>query len=896
MLFLTLATSGYMLKKMTKIGLGGKIAALTSTLVIATAAIVGFTFYSGSYEALIDEEIELLHKNTYQQEKQLQAIIENIRNEHNFISRLLSRHGAQHAGKDYTSPSIGSTEEYEHFLLEDLITNKMYSNKDIIRIDFFDYAHEATEVFSAYRANAKIKYEINYTLDTSALIQPNNTTTFSLAKKNNEHHLIASTTIYIDGGKPIHIRTAHNLKAAINTITHDSDERKESLFVTDKDGNNIYTTPGSTLQSSLQKNLIHQIYKETSPLFTDSDKKMITSVHEDTESGYVLHIHKTFLNKTSQTNPIFLGQIVPYHDLTYRTVEIRDKGTTASLILVTIAIVITLLFARLISQPIQQITLATRKFADGETSLSLPTKNNDEIGVLANSFQSMMKNIEIQKQNLINSENRTKAILNNTVDAVITANTTGVIETYNNAAEKIFGFSKEEAIGKNIDILIHPDTLPHHHDMYLERYSPNQSQSPAINTSRDLIAQKKNGTAFPIEISIGEIQLDDGHHFIAVIRDTTERKLSQEKTLRLAAAVEQSTEAIAITNTIGIIEYANPAYHTINKLSSSAVGETPFILQDSNAIIQDEVWTALSKHHSWKGQYSNHHSDNTSHTEEATITPIYDKNKLINYVIISRDISNEISMENELRQAHKMQAIGTLAGGIAHDFNNLLSGILGYAELTLEDLEDGSEASNNVKEMIKASERARDLVKQILTFSRQTPSQSTSIQPHLILEEVIKLLRASIPSSINLTTNIKNSDYYTSVSPTELHQVIMNICVNASHAIGHETGQINTSLDITEVDNHTSAPALIPGKYIHISISDSGHGIPPESIERIFEPFYTTKDVGKGTGMGLATAHGIITASKGTITVESIIGEGTTFHIFLPATRQLENGSSLASS
>jgi PAS domain S-box-containing protein len=241
--------------------------------------------------------------------------------------------------------------------------------------------------------------------------------------------------------------------------------------------------------------------------------------------------------------------------------------------------------------------------------------------------------------------------------------------------------------------------------------------------------------------------------------------------------------------------------------------------------------------------------------------------------------------ETQLRQAQKMEAIGTLAGGIAHDFNNILSAILGYSELALDDALNDRPSPQYLRQILKAGSRARDLVQQILTFSRQTETVAKPIQVQPIVKEALKLLRASLPSTIEIRANIQ-SDAIVEADPIQIHQVIMNLCTNAGHAM-RETGGMLT----VEIMNETLSQKfterytyMTPGEYLKIEISDTGHGISKKIIDKIFDPYFTTKEKGEGTGMGLAVVQGIVQGCNGAVSVGTSEGQGATFKIYLPIT------------
>ena len=254
---------------------------------------------------------------------------------------------------------------------------------------------------------------------------------------------------------------------------------------------------------------------------------------------------------------------------------------------------------------------------------------------------------------------------------------------------------------------------------------------------------------------------------------------------------------------------------------------------------------------------------------------------------IATDITKLKRMEEELSQAHKMESIGTLAGGIAHDFNNILGIILGNTELAIDDVPQWNPARFNIEEIRTATFRARDVVRQLLSFARQTrlEKKPTNIIP--IVKESLKLLRSSIPTSIDIRQNIPEDVDTILADPTQINQVIINLCTNADHAMP-EGGIIEVILKNEALNEKVTAkyPDLNPGRYVNLTVSDTGHGVSKEDMDRIFDPYYTTKDVGKGTGMGLAVVHSIVKEHNGIITVKSKPGKGTTFSIFFPTVEQ----------
>jgi PAS domain S-box-containing protein len=269
---------------------------------------------------------------------------------------------------------------------------------------------------------------------------------------------------------------------------------------------------------------------------------------------------------------------------------------------------------------------------------------------------------------------------------------------------------------------------------------------------------------------------------------------------------------------------------------------------------------------------------------EASAMPIYDDNgNFLGFRGITRDITERRHIQEQLRQAQTMEAIGALAGGIAHDFNNILAAILGYTEIAMRQITDPVETRKHLQSILKATDRAIGLVKQILTFSRKTDHEKKPVILKAILREAITLLRASLPSTIEIRRNIQ-SDSVILADPTQIHQVILNLCTNAGYAMQEKGGVLEVSLVDVDLDKAAAQKhrGLTPGKHVKLLVCDTGSGIEPEIVERIFDPFFTTKPRGEGTGLGLSVVHGIIESCGGVISVRSKAGQGTAFEIYLP--------------
>jgi len=452
--------------------------------------------------------------------------------------------------------------------------------------------------------------------------------------------------------------------------------------------------------------------------------------------------------------------------------------------------VLVVILSRRITNPIQKLVEGTKRIAKGNHDFKIVTSARDEIGCLANSFNKMSTqlgeskrliedyalNLKIKVADKTNEINKSKEYTENLIetaqDAFVCIDENEIINVWNKTAEKIFGYTKNEIIGKSV-ITILPEKYRKESQEEMKKLS-DTDESKIIGKTIEMTGMTKQGNEVPIDLSLSFQSNDEGlHYFTMIIRDISERKQ----------------------------------------------------LEKENA-----------------------------------------------------------SLEEQLIRTQKLEAIGTMAGGIAHDFNNILTPILGYTDLAMSNILPSDKLFQDLEQVLNAAYRAKELVQQILTFSKHMEIERKPLALHLIVKEALKLLRPSIPTTINISHKIDSSCDNIFADSTQMHQVVVNLCTNAWQAMEPESGVLSIELKQVEVSAMLakSQPYLNQSKYVCLSVTDTGIGMDKKTLERVFEPFFTTKDVDKGTGMGLSVTYGIVHSHDGEILVDSEPGIGTAFHVYLP--------------
>jgi len=434
-----------------------------------------------------------------------------------------------------------------------------------------------------------------------------------------------------------------------------------------------------------------------------------------------------------------------------------------------------------------------------------------------------------------------------------------------------------------------------------------------VRDPEEFLARVKHLYAHPEQISRDEIERKDGtvldrytapvqgkqgkqYGRIWVFRDITQLKQTEAQLRKLSQAVEQSPAMVVITDVQGGIEYVNPKFSQVTGYTFAEVaGQNPRVLKSGNLEpgFYQELWATITSGRTWQGEFHNRKKNGNLFWERATISPITNsRGGITHFLAIKEDITEHKHLEAQFRQAQKMEAVGRLAAGVAHDFNNLLTVILGYSDLVLGDLAPGDRLRDSLEEVKKAGERAAGLTRQLLAFSRQQLLEPRELELNTVVTDCARMLQRLVGEDITLKVELDADLPHIRVDPGQLEQAIINLVVNARDAIP-QFGKITittTQAALTEADCRLQAGAR-PGPHVMLTVADTGSGMDEATLGRIYEPFFTTKDPGKGTGLGLAMVFGFIQQSGGHITAASAPGQGTTFKIHLPA---LARGSPVA--
>lgn len=486
------------------------------------------------------------------------------------------------------------------------------------------------------------------------------------------------------------------------------------------------------------------------------------------------------------------------------------------------------------------------------------------------------------RQTLQDSEKRYRRLFESALDGILILDAeTGIVVDVNPFLLQLLHYSYDELCNQFIwelgvfkDIAASKEAFKILQDNEYIRYE-------------DLPLETRQGLPVDVEFISNVYLVDKSKVIQCNIRDITARKRADAERKRLLAAIDQAGEGIVMTDAKGSIEFVNPAFEQITGFSrNEALGHNPRILKSGNHDEQfyHDLWATISSGRIWTGRMVNKRKDGKLYTEETTISPVLNAAGLIvNYVAVKRDITEDLRLAAQFQQAQKMEAVGLLAGGVAHDYNNMLSVILGYAEMALEKVGPADPLHADLEIILTATRRSVDITRQLLAFARKQTIVPVELNLNKTVGSMLAMLRRLIGEDIDLVWLPKANLGTIKIDPTQVDQILANLCVNARQAIAG-AGKITIETENTVFDAAYCADhfGFMEGTYVLLAVSDDGCGMSKEVLEHIFDPFFTTKKEGQGTGLGLSTVHGIVKQNNGFLNVYSEPGKGTTFRIYLP--------------
>ncbi|MEW6367596.1 MAG: PAS domain S-box protein [Acidobacteriota bacterium] len=488
------------------------------------------------------------------------------------------------------------------------------------------------------------------------------------------------------------------------------------------------------------------------------------------------------------------------------------------------------------------------------------------------------------------SEERYRKMFENTVEGMFQSTPDGRCLQVNPAFARMFGFDSPEQMMASVTGMEQLYANAEDRIRIME-----QIERAGHVREVEIEGMRRDGQRIWISMNAIAVKDETGRiaYYEGTTADITQRKRS-ERVLRLqAAALASAANGIVITDRDGTIEWVNDAFTTMTRYSSREVlGQNPRILKSGEHPVEfyRELWNTILSGFVWRGEVVNRRKDGTQYAEEMTITPVRaggGSGAITHFVAVKEDITHRKRLEDQLRQAQKMESIGRLAGGVAHDFNNILTVILANTGLLEDQIDAGGDSATLLRQITLAAERAAGLTRQLLTFSRKHPLRMQRLNLNDTIRGLTKMLHRIIGEDVAMDCTYADDLPAIRADIGMIEQVLMNLAVNARDAMPRG-GQLRMVTDLVTVDaEHVRRePAARPGQFVRLTVADTGGGIAPEILPFVFEPFFTTKDVGKGTGLGLATAYSVVLQHQGWIELESAVGKGTAFRIYLPAFEQ----------
>ena len=634
---------------------------------------------------------------------------------------------------------------------------------------------------------------------------------------------------------------------------------------------------------------------------TLSKNEVVESIIVSDENGNILFSNDKTRNKDriKKTRSIYhnnehIGDIYIYLSQHIYFEKLREVLLTSVLLLLTslipAIILINFLIKIFLREPFRQLESLASSYSEGNFNIDTGNVHISEFIPFFNIIEKMGKRITLQLDTLKKTTYFLETLKNTAPDSILILSEEGLITEINNTMHMNYGYSINELNGKLLNFIGYEKN----YDSYVN-FNINQA---LIEKERSFqwTVKSKEGTAIPVVARLKKMIINDEIYIISfltdkreIIKAESEKKKSEEKYKWLVENLSDEYFFYSY-NKENVFSYISPSIENILGYSVEDYKQNFRNYRTENIINKDAdmsrnlLLTGKKRKASFDMELKD--INGNSHIFEITESPVYDsEDKIIYLEGIAHDVTDRRTIQEKTRVSQKMEAIGNLAGGIAHDFNNILGAMLGYTELAISETDEKSPEGIYLAEIFKASKRASQLVKQILIFSRQSKNERINLDLDVLIKEVITLLKITIPVNVKLNYILKENPGPVFADTVQIHQVLINLLTNAYQAINDEKGVIDITLDskhISESSSSLTGLMINPGNYAIISVRDTGHGIEKEIIDRIFEPYYTTKKHGQGTGLGLSVVHGIIKNHQGKIELESTIGKGTVFNVYIP--------------
>jgi PAS domain S-box-containing protein len=587
---------------------------------------------------------------------------------------------------------------------------------------------------------------------------------------------------------------------------------------------------------------------------------------------------------------LYLFSGVPRNAVTSAANATMMKNTAALLLILFAGVLLVWFIGKhIIVRPIRLLRRASQQLAEGARSVNVSADvRGGEFGELATAFDTMAEALvrkeaaaDAAEAALRESERKFRVLAEESVIGINLVQD-GVVRYVNQMCADIAGYTVDEITDKmTLKDLILPEDLA-----LAEEIVQQHKKRMTRSAKSEVRIRRKDGGIRYVEAYSSATMYEGKPAVITSVVDITERRKADDELRHLTLAIEQATEDVIITDPNGIIQYVNPAFEKVTGYSrAEVIGKSPRILKSGahDADFYTALWRTITGGLVWTGRLTNRRKDGQLIQEDATISPLIGSSgEITGFLSVKRDVTDEVKLQTQFYRAQKMEAVGTLAAGIAHDFNNILSGILGHATLLQFDMDKDHPHFKRLHDIEHLVMSGADLTKQLLGFARGGKYEVRATNLNEIVEKTAGMFGRT-EKGIRCNMTLEENVWLVDADQGQIEQVLMNMLINASQAMSRE-GNIHLETQNVELDEADVRPyGVAAGRYVRTSITDTGVGMDKATQERIFEPFFTTKSPGMGTGLGLASAYGIVKHHEGFISVYSEPGRGTSFKIYLPA-------------